>query len=317
MEHIAMHKLSKTHTSLLPKVSNSLCCGNPNSTVYFYHSDHLGSASWITNDSGNPVQHLQYMPYGEPFVNERTGSYEERFTFTSKERDSETGYGYFGARYYDSDLMTGWLSVDPLADDFSNISPYNYCNWNPVKLKDPDGNIPLLANIAGAALGAAVEIAGQVVSNYFAKEPIGNINWTSVGISAVEGALTAGGSVVKNLGVKTAAIAARSYSKCEGSIEKFYNEVAEEAVGELLTLGVKVKGPKPKTKRNTQAVAKVKEKGYVSSKQASEINAKNQAQNKKNIKKATKVKDAEEKLAKEGVKLAVEAGGAFVKKQNK
>ena len=238
-------------------------------------------------------------------------------TSTGKERDSETGFSYFGARYYDSDLMTGWLSVDPLADDFSNISPYNYCNWNPVKLKDPDGNIPLLANIAGAALGAAVDIAGQVVSNYFAKEPIGNINWTSVGISAVEGALTAGGSVVKNLGVKTAAIAARSYSKCEGSIEKFYNEVAEEAVGELLTLGVKVKGPKPKTMRNTQAVAKVKEKGYVSSKQASEINAKNQAQNKKNIKKTTKVKDAEEKLAKEGVKLAIEGGGAFVKEQNK
>ena len=77
MEHFAIHKLSKTHTSLLPKVRNSLCCGNPNSAVYFYHSDHLGSASWITNGSGNPVQHLQYMPYGEPFVNERTSSYEE------------------------------------------------------------------------------------------------------------------------------------------------------------------------------------------------------------------------------------------------
>ena len=34
---------------------------------------------------------------------------------TGKERDSETGFSYFGARYYDSDLMTGWLSVDPMA----------------------------------------------------------------------------------------------------------------------------------------------------------------------------------------------------------
>ncbi len=34
-------------------------------------------------------------------------------SFTGKERDSETGYSYFGARYYYSDLMTGWLSVDP------------------------------------------------------------------------------------------------------------------------------------------------------------------------------------------------------------
>ena len=125
-------------------------------------------------------------------------------SFTGKERDSETGFSYFGARYYDSDILTGWLSVDPMADDFLYISPYNYCNWNPVKLKDPDGNIPLLANIAGAAFGAAVDIAGQVVCNYFAKEPIGNINWTSVGISAVEGALTAGGSVVKQVAVTTA-----------------------------------------------------------------------------------------------------------------
>ena len=140
MEHFAIHKLSKTHTSLLPKVSNSLCCGNPNSVVFFYHSDHLGSASWITNGNGNPVQHLQYMPYGEPFVNERTTGYEERFTFTGKERDSETGFSYFGARYYDSDLMMGWLSVDPLADKYPSLSPYNYCALNPIKVIDPNGD---------------------------------------------------------------------------------------------------------------------------------------------------------------------------------
>ena len=60
-------------------------------------------------------------------------------SFTGKERDSETGFSYFGARYYDSDLMTGWLSVDPMADKYPNISPYAYCNWNPVKLVDPNG----------------------------------------------------------------------------------------------------------------------------------------------------------------------------------
>ena len=63
-------------------------------------------------------------------------------TFTGKERDSETGYSYFGARFYDSDLMTGWLSVDPMADKYPNLSPYAYCGWNPVKLVDPDGKQP-------------------------------------------------------------------------------------------------------------------------------------------------------------------------------
>ena len=60
-------------------------------------------------------------------------------SFTGKERDEETGYGYFGARYLDHDLMTMWLSVDPMADKYPSVSPYAYCAWNPVKLVDPDG----------------------------------------------------------------------------------------------------------------------------------------------------------------------------------
>ena len=59
--------------------------------------------------------------------------------FTGKERDRETGFSYFGARYYDSDLSGLFLSVDPMADKYPSISPYAYCAWNPVKLVDPDG----------------------------------------------------------------------------------------------------------------------------------------------------------------------------------
>ncbi len=61
------------------------------------------------------------------------------FVFTAKERDKETGYHYFGARYYWSSVLTGWLSVDPLADKYPNISPYNYCMWNPIRVVDPNG----------------------------------------------------------------------------------------------------------------------------------------------------------------------------------
>ena len=59
--------------------------------------------------------------------------------FTGKEKDSETGYYYFGARYYNSDLSL-WLSVDPMSDKYPSLSPYNYCAWNPMKIVDPDGN---------------------------------------------------------------------------------------------------------------------------------------------------------------------------------
>ena len=69
------------------------------------------------------------------------------FTFTGKERDAETGYSYFGARYYDSDLSGLFLSVDPMADKYPSISPYAYCAWNPVKIVDPSGDtIKLAAN---------------------------------------------------------------------------------------------------------------------------------------------------------------------------
>ncbi|MBO7226418.1 MAG: RHS repeat-associated core domain-containing protein [Bacteroidales bacterium] len=68
-----------------------------------------------------------------------TLSQTHRVCFIRKERDSETGFSYFGARYYDSDILTGWLSVDPMADKYPGLSPYAYCAWNPVKLVDPDG----------------------------------------------------------------------------------------------------------------------------------------------------------------------------------
>ena len=74
------------------------------------------------------------------FVQNRSQYYVDgTFPFTGKERDAETGYGYFGARYIDHELMTMWLSVDPMADKYPGISPYAYCAWNPVKLVDPNG----------------------------------------------------------------------------------------------------------------------------------------------------------------------------------
>lgn len=65
---------------------------------------------------------------------------ENAYSFTGKERDEETGYSYFGARYYDCDLSGLFLSVDPMADKYPSISPYAYCAWNPVKLVDPSGD---------------------------------------------------------------------------------------------------------------------------------------------------------------------------------
>ena len=58
---------------------------------------------------------------------------------TGKELDAETGYGYFGTRYYEPTLLTSWIAVDPMSDKYPSLSPYAYCAWNPVKLVDPNG----------------------------------------------------------------------------------------------------------------------------------------------------------------------------------
>ena len=108
--------------------------------TYFFHPDHLGSASWITDLSGQPVQHLQYKPFGGDYIDQQDPNteYSERFRFTGKERDAETGYDYFGARYYSSSLGI-WLSVDPMSDKYPSLSPYVYCMNNPLKYVDPSG----------------------------------------------------------------------------------------------------------------------------------------------------------------------------------
>lgn len=108
--------------------------------TYFFHPDHLGSASWITDLSGQPVQHLQYKPFGGDYIDQQDPNteYSERFRFTGKERDAETGYDYFGARYYSSSLGI-WLSVDPMSDKYPSLSPYVYCADNPVNVIDPFG----------------------------------------------------------------------------------------------------------------------------------------------------------------------------------
>jgi RHS repeat-associated protein len=69
---------------------------------------------------------------------QRNSSWNAPYTFSGKEKDVETGYGYFGARYYDSGLSI-WLSVDPMSDKYPSMSPYNYCGNNPIILVDPDG----------------------------------------------------------------------------------------------------------------------------------------------------------------------------------
>jgi RHS repeat-associated protein len=123
------------------------------SATYYYHPDHLGSTSWMTDRAGRVHEHLEYFPYGDvwrdskldddPGPEPRTPAY----LFTGKEFDEETHLTYFGARYYDSRLAR-WVSNDPavLRVDVHQphlFSGYLYGQGSPVRYADPDGRSPL------------------------------------------------------------------------------------------------------------------------------------------------------------------------------
>ena len=124
---------------------------------FFYHPDHLGSSSFITNLDGEVVQHIEYVPFGEVFIEERNNVWNTPYLFNAKEFDEETGMYYYGARYYEPRLAI-WISVDPISNfdptndenyidgehnlgvyNNFNLNPYGYCYLNPVKLVDPNG----------------------------------------------------------------------------------------------------------------------------------------------------------------------------------
>ena len=106
---------------------------------YYYHSDHLGSSMLITNDSCNVTQQLDYLPYGEVFLEKRANvDYHTPYKFNGKELDEETGLYYYGARYMNPRLSI-WYGTDPLQEKSSNSSSYAYCKNNPVRFIDPTG----------------------------------------------------------------------------------------------------------------------------------------------------------------------------------
>ena len=106
--------------------------------IFFYHSDHLGSTSYITDAKANITQFDAYLPYGELLVDEHSSSEEMPYKFNGKELDQETGLYYYGARYM-APQNSMWLGVDPLTEKYPNLTGYCYTNNNPVKYIDPTG----------------------------------------------------------------------------------------------------------------------------------------------------------------------------------
>ena len=106
--------------------------------IFFYHSDHLGSTSYITDAKANITQFDAYLPYGELLVDEHSSSEDMPYKFNGKELDEETGLYYYGARYMDPKISM-WLGVDPLVEKYPSVNGYCYTFSDPIGFIDPSG----------------------------------------------------------------------------------------------------------------------------------------------------------------------------------
>jgi RHS repeat-associated protein len=149
--------------------------------VFYYFSDHLKTASVITDSAGVIKAESDYYPWGGElkFVDNDANDYK----FTGKKRDLETGLDYFGARYYSNGLGR-WVSADwsatpipvPYADfgDPQSLNLYGFVGGNPASKADPDGHCPFCIEEpivelimehpqAAAAIATAAERTGEAV----------------------------------------------------------------------------------------------------------------------------------------------------------
>ena len=154
----------------------------PNDTTieetFFYHSDHLGSTSYITDEHANITQYDAYLPYGELLVDEHSSSEDLPYKFNGKQFDEETGLYYYGARCMNPKTSL-WYGVDPLAEKYVSISPYSYCKSSPMNYIDEKGLYPKgivtihyersIVTTAPSITGATMNVPTQYVYYKFTK----------------------------------------------------------------------------------------------------------------------------------------------------
>jgi len=124
-------------------VNNGATLTTPTVAVRYQYDNHLGSASLELDQNAAIISYEEYHPFGT--TSYRSGRTEtevalKRHKYVGKERDEETGLYYYGARYYAA-WIARFVSVDPLADQRSWVSPYSYCQNNPITRIDPTGEL--------------------------------------------------------------------------------------------------------------------------------------------------------------------------------
>jgi RHS repeat-associated protein len=224
----------------------------PAGSVAYYFSDHLKTASVITDSLGNIKSESDYYPWGGElqFVANDSNHYK----FTGKERD-ETGLDYFGARYYSNGLARfitpDWSSTPipvPYADfaDPQSLNQYSYVRNVPTSRVDADGHDGVTAAAVWELFTGGADWAG--ISGGF---------WTA-GSVALPGLLGGG---LAHLAIN--------------SIAENYNIVANAQMQEVVTSNKLIVAQQAALAKDAQAGGLIKEGKDANDKAAATIDAAN------------------------------------------
>ena len=191
---------------------------------YYYLRNAQNDIIGIADATGNVVVEYTYDAWGNPLTvtgskASTLGTYNP-LRYRSYFYDTETGLYYLQSRYYDPE-MGRFISADGYVATGQGIignNMYAYCGNNPTNRYDESGVFWHI--VAGAAIGAAINMVTEVVSCVINDE---KINLTKVllkgAIGAVEGGLAATG-----IGVAGMAITSGLSAAAEEIVDQTYDD---------------------------------------------------------------------------------------------
>ena len=164
----------------------------PDKKFHFYLKDHQGNIRVVADKDGNVEETNDYYPFGGLFT---ASTSVQPYKYNGKELDRKNGIDWYdyGARHYDP-AIGRFTTVDPMIDKYYPLTPYGYCGGNPICHRDEEGKF--INNVVGFFIGGGVDLGIQVAANLVSGNgAFDDIDWVSVGASAVEGGLTSGENI--------------------------------------------------------------------------------------------------------------------------
>ena len=187
-------------------------------TPYYFHKDHLGSSSVLSDDTGEPVETTAYLPYGHE--RSHTGTDISDYRFTDQELDHGTGLYNYDARLYDP-VIGMFITPDSVVPDWIDpqmLNRYAYCRNNPLIYVDPNGHEPISLTVIGTVALCSIGIdyyskwrdSGKSFSDYYWSADYtvqrGVVVGSAGALSGGSGSLIAGTSVSLGKKMLTAAL---------------------------------------------------------------------------------------------------------------